>query len=74
MVKISILTGKPEIKMSELDQDIKILGIESNSGCSWADSCTLVKNAYEYYSQKGKHKLARNIKQKFTDENGNSVI
>ena len=74
MAKISMLTGKQNITLSELDQNIKALGIESNSGCSWADSRTLIKNAYEYYGQKSKHKLARNIKQIYTDDNGNPVI
>jgi len=74
MVKTTILTGKQKIKISELDQNIQMLGIQSNSGYSFADSRALVKNAYEYYTQKGKNKLAGNIKQKFTDNNGNSII
>jgi len=74
MAKTIILTGKRKIKLRELEQDIKTLGIESNSGYSCADSRTLVKNAYEYYSQKGKKKLAKYIRQKFTDNNGNPVI
>jgi len=74
MVKATILTGKQEIKISEVDQNIQTLGIESSKGSSWADSRALVKNAHEYYRQKGKNKLAGNIKQIFKDDNGNSII
>jgi len=74
MAKTAILTQKASISLSELDQLIKAIGIPSTNGNSTANPCAFVKDAYVYYNQKGKHKLAGYIRQKYVDKNGNPVI
>jgi hypothetical protein len=71
--KIAIKYGK-KINTNEASQGVKFLGIESSTGASNAQPEPLIRNAYGYIKKKYKHKLARNIKRIYVDNNGNRII